>query len=163
MATPLSVSSSPFPWSITRPKVPIWVFFGAILMPKPAERGATTGNGCGVKWHRVLFHSCFLSLLKKSYSGIILSFNTISDTVMTITKKNGVEGKECSNCHIWKPLSEYFKDCTKGISQGGRHCRCKICYQVKRRSSWYFRGWLLFQLYLIGFQYLVFCFGWYLK
>lgn len=50
---------------------------------------------------------------------------------MVIITKNGVEGKRCSTCHIWKPLSEFYTDPTKGSSQGGRHCRCRACHLLK--------------------------------
>ena len=43
------------------------------------------------------------------------------------TLQSGIQGKICSGCGEWKPLSEYFKDRTHGPSQGGRHCRYRRC------------------------------------
>ena len=52
-----------------------------------------------------------------------------------IILKNGIEGKVCSTCRVSKPLSEYYRDRSHGPSQGGRHCRCKICYKRGRRQQ----------------------------
>lgn len=52
---------------------------------------------------------------------------------MAIIIKNGIKGKECSICHIWKPLEEFPTDPTHGPSQGGRHCRCKECHRSKEK------------------------------
>lgn len=47
---------------------------------------------------------------------------------MSVTFEGGIEGKVCSRCHLWKPLSEFYPDPTKGESQGFTHCRCKSCH-----------------------------------
>lgn len=54
---------------------------------------------------------------------------------MSVAFKNGVEGKECARCHVWKRLSEFYFDRTKGESQGFRHCRCKACHTEVRREQ----------------------------
>ena len=53
---------------------------------------------------------------------------------MAIIQRNGVDGKKCSTCDIWKSLNEYYRDASKGPTQGGRHCRCKICYTERRKQ-----------------------------
>ena len=52
---------------------------------------------------------------------------------MAIEPRNGIDGKVCSCCSIWKPLTDYYKDRSKGRSQGFTHCRCKKCYKAGRR------------------------------
>jgi hypothetical protein len=54
---------------------------------------------------------------------------------MSVTSKNGIEGKECARCHIWKPLSAFYFDSTKGKSQGFRHCQCKACHAAVRTEQ----------------------------
>jgi hypothetical protein len=54
-----------------------------------------------------------------------------------IDRRNGVDGKICSTCRQWKPLSAYHDDRTSPPSQGGKHCRCKECHEkdaAKRRA-----------------------------
>jgi len=46
---------------------------------------------------------------------------------MAIINKNGIDGKRCSKCNKWQPLTEFHRDRTHGPLQGGRHCRCKKC------------------------------------
>jgi hypothetical protein len=46
---------------------------------------------------------------------------------MRVTFENGIAGKVCPGCHLWKPLSEYYFDATKGESQGFTPCHCKSC------------------------------------
>ncbi len=53
---------------------------------------------------------------------------------MAIIRNNGVDGKVCSTCKSWKPLSEFPTDPTHGPLQGGRHCRCKECHRIKSRE-----------------------------
>lgn len=52
---------------------------------------------------------------------------------MAVITKNGVDGKVCSTCHVWKPLAEFPTDPTHGQSQGARHCRCKACHRLKAK------------------------------
>ena len=53
-----------------------------------------------------------------------------------IIKRNGIEGKKCSTCHKWKPLTEFPNDRTHSIEyQGGKHCRCKSCHREKRKNK----------------------------
>ena len=52
---------------------------------------------------------------------------------MAVTKQTGVNGKVCSSCRTWKPLSDFYADASHGKSQGGKHCRCKICYLAGRK------------------------------
>jgi len=47
---------------------------------------------------------------------------------MSVSFIDGIEGKECAGCHVWKPLSEFYSGNTKGKTQGFRHCRCKTCH-----------------------------------
>jgi hypothetical protein len=47
---------------------------------------------------------------------------------MSVTFENGIEGKVCPGCGLWKPLSEFYSDSTKGESQGFTHCHCKSCH-----------------------------------
>lgn len=47
---------------------------------------------------------------------------------MALITRNGIIGKVCSICHVWKPLNEFPKDPSHGPSQGGHHCRCKKCH-----------------------------------
>lgn len=56
---------------------------------------------------------------------------------MAIVIQNGIKGKRCSHCGKWKPLTDYYKDRSKGASQGFRHCRCKPCYKAGRRRLGY--------------------------
>lgn len=53
---------------------------------------------------------------------------------MAVTVRKGIEGKECSDCHEWKPLTEYYTDPTHGLSQGGRHCVCRACHSRKGKE-----------------------------
>lgn len=46
---------------------------------------------------------------------------------MAIEIRNGLEGKVCSSCRVWKPLDDFPRDKSKGDTQGGRHCKCKEC------------------------------------
>ena len=50
---------------------------------------------------------------------------------MAILVKNGIEGKICSHCKQWKPLTEFPRDHSHPPSQGGRHCACKECHRSK--------------------------------
>jgi hypothetical protein len=54
---------------------------------------------------------------------------------VSVTERNGIEGKECAGCHVWKPLSEFYIDGTKGKSQGFRHCRRKACQAEVRMEQ----------------------------
>jgi len=54
---------------------------------------------------------------------------------MAIIIKNGLEGKVCSTCRVWKPLIEFPLDSSHGPSQGGRHCRCKECHRRKAHEK----------------------------
>lgn len=56
---------------------------------------------------------------------------------MAIILKNGIEGKICSTCKKWKILTDFPTDPSHGPSQGGRHCRCKVCHcrKAKERSK----------------------------
>ena len=47
---------------------------------------------------------------------------------MSVSFIDGIEGKECGGCYVWKPLSEFYSDNSKGKTQGFRHCRCKTCH-----------------------------------
>lgn len=51
---------------------------------------------------------------------------------MTHTWKNGVEGKECSVCHAWKPMDEYY---SRKDAKDGYRSNCKDCVSAwqKRR------------------------------
>jgi hypothetical protein len=46
---------------------------------------------------------------------------------MAVTLRNGIPGKICPHCDLWKPLVEFPSDSTNGASQGFAHCRCKAC------------------------------------
>lgn len=46
--------------------------------------------------------------------------------------QNGIEGKVCSHCKIWKPLDDFYNDKSKSESQGKKHCVCKECHKNKR-------------------------------
>ncbi len=52
-----------------------------------------------------------------------------------IVPKDGVDGKVCSSCRRWKPLPDFFVDRSHGASQGGRHCKCKVCYREGRERQ----------------------------
>jgi hypothetical protein len=54
---------------------------------------------------------------------------------MSVTQKNGIGGKECSSCKIWKSLEEFPKDSSKGPLQGERHCVCKECKRGKNKKT----------------------------
>lgn len=54
---------------------------------------------------------------------------------MAIEMRLGKEGKECSSCRGWRPLTAFFRDRTHGDSQAGRHCRCKDCYKHGRKKQ----------------------------
>ena len=54
---------------------------------------------------------------------------------MAVIVKRGVEGKICSTCDAWKPLSDFPAHRTHGPSQGGRHCRCLECHRVAARKK----------------------------
>jgi hypothetical protein len=41
-----------------------------------------------------------------------------------LTEQNGIVGKECSKCEVWKPLEDFYK----GGSLGGRSSNCKVCW-----------------------------------
>lgn len=47
-----------------------------------------------------------------------------------IVIRNGIEGKICNGCKVWKPLSQYGAD-KKGIA--GKRARCVVC--MKERSK----------------------------
>ncbi|MBZ5678572.1 MAG: hypothetical protein LAO24_00555 [Acidobacteriia bacterium] len=52
--------------------------------------------------------------------------------------RNGIRGKVCSTCRLWKPLDAFSTDPTHPASQGGRHCRCKECHRkiaTKKRAA----------------------------
>lgn len=53
---------------------------------------------------------------------------------MALIERNGITGKFCSTCKIWKPLDDFPTDPTHGESQGGRHCRCRKCHREKARE-----------------------------
>jgi hypothetical protein len=52
---------------------------------------------------------------------------------MAVTTRDGTHGKICSTCQKWKPLGDFPPDRTHGLSQGGRHCRCRECHAAKGR------------------------------
>ena len=54
---------------------------------------------------------------------------------MAIEIRDGVEGKRCSTCRKWKPLSDFYSDPSHPASQGRRHCRCKDCYKAGRKQQ----------------------------
>lgn len=54
---------------------------------------------------------------------------------MAIETRDGVPGKVCSRCRIWKPLEEFPTDPTHGSSQGGRHCNCRQCHRETAREK----------------------------
>ena len=54
---------------------------------------------------------------------------------MAIETRGEIIGKICSKCRKWKPLSDFPKDRTHGESQGGRHCRCKLCHSEVRKIN----------------------------
>ena len=58
---------------------------------------------------------------------------------MAVIQRHGVDGKVCSTCQTWKPLTDYYPDQSKRESQGFRHCRCKAChsaaYYAKKRQT----------------------------
>jgi hypothetical protein len=43
--------------------------------------------------------------------------------------RNGIQGKVCSTCRVWKPLDAFPPDSSHPPSQGGRHCRCRECHR----------------------------------
>mgnify|MGYP001578746881 CR=1 FL=1 len=45
-----------------------------------------------------------------------------------IVIRNGVEGKICNGCKVWKPLSEYGAD-KRGIA--GKRARCVVCMKER--------------------------------
>lgn len=51
---------------------------------------------------------------------------------MTIIKRDGVEGKICSKCKIWKPLERFSR---KKGSRDGYNWLCKPCNSPKPRSG----------------------------
>lgn len=53
---------------------------------------------------------------------------------MAIIVQNGISGKICSTCKVWKPLDDFPRDRTHGPTQGGRHCRCKACHSELRKQ-----------------------------
>jgi len=46
-----------------------------------------------------------------------------------IIVREGIEGKVCSKCRVWKPLGEFYSDPSHPPSQGGRHCQCRDCHR----------------------------------
>lgn len=53
---------------------------------------------------------------------------------MAVTNRNGVLGKVCSSCEVWKPLTGFSPGGkSHGSSQGGRHCQCKPCNALAHR------------------------------
>jgi len=54
---------------------------------------------------------------------------------MAIEICTGIEGKHCSTCGAWKPLTDFYRDSSHPPSQGGRHCRCKECYKDGRKAQ----------------------------
>lgn len=50
-----------------------------------------------------------------------------------IISVNGVDGKHCTVCGMWKPLDDFPHDRTHGQSQGGKHCQCKRCQSEIRK------------------------------
>lgn len=54
---------------------------------------------------------------------------------MAIIVQNGISGKICSRCRIWKPLNDFPRDRTHGSTQGGRHCRCKMCHSEANKQK----------------------------
>jgi 5-methylcytosine-specific restriction endonuclease McrA len=53
---------------------------------------------------------------------------------MTHTWKNEIEGKECSICHIWKPMSEYYR--RNDSSKDGYRANCKACCQAACKRNY---------------------------
>lgn len=53
---------------------------------------------------------------------------------MAVSMKDGVQGKRCSKCREWKPLADFYTDASHGPSQGGRHCRCKVCQREDHKA-----------------------------
>ncbi len=54
---------------------------------------------------------------------------------MAVTVRNGIRGKVCPRCDLWKPLVEFPSDITKGESQGFTHCRCKACHAEEGKQK----------------------------
>jgi hypothetical protein len=54
---------------------------------------------------------------------------------VAIEVRAGTEGKVCSSCCKWKPLTDFYKDSSQLPSQGGRHCRCKPCFKGGRKAQ----------------------------
>ena len=53
---------------------------------------------------------------------------------MATSVRNGVEGKICSSCNLWKSLTEFSPGGrSHGPSQGGKHCWCKECHREAGR------------------------------
>jgi hypothetical protein len=53
---------------------------------------------------------------------------------MATSVRNGVEGKVCSCCRMWKPLQDFSPGGkSHGRSQGGRHCECRACNAARHR------------------------------
>ena len=53
---------------------------------------------------------------------------------MAIIEKNGVKGKTCPTCRSWKSLDAFPIDPAKGVTQGGRHCRCRACHRLVAKN-----------------------------
>lgn len=49
-----------------------------------------------------------------------------------VETKNGILGKECKKCYVWKPLTKF----NKGHSAGGKSFFCKGCLSVLRKASY---------------------------
>lgn len=54
---------------------------------------------------------------------------------MTIIYQDGIPGKVCTQCHVWKPVSAFSPRLVRGVPQvDGYRSDCKACFNIRQRA-----------------------------